>query len=37
MTVKFNQPKQFDDIKKRLQIIARATAEDKFLLVAGIR
>ena len=37
MIVKFNQPKQFDDIKKRLQIIARATAEDKFLLVAGIR
>ena len=35
--VVFNQPKQFDDIKKRLQIIARATAEDKFLLVAGIK
>lgn len=35
--VEFIEQKQFDDVKKRLKIIARCTSEDKFLLVAGIK
>jgi len=29
--------KAFDDVKKKLKIIARATDEDKMLLIAGIK
>ena len=35
--VEFKEPKRFDDVKKKLKIIARCTAEDKFVLVAGIK
>lgn len=35
--VEFGDAKKFDSIKKHLKIIARCTAEDKFLLVAGIK
>lgn len=37
MAVKFNDPRKFDEIKKKIRIIARCTPEDKFILVAGIR
>lgn len=35
--VEFKEQRRFDDVKKKLKIIARCTAEDKFLLVAGIK
>jgi len=35
--IDFVEEKKFAEVKKRLKIIARATAEDKFLLVAGIK
>ena len=35
--MQFAEQRCFDDVKKRLKIIARATAEDKFVLVAGIK
>jgi magnesium-transporting ATPase (P-type) len=35
--IEFKEPRRFDDVKKKLKIIARCTAEDKFVLVAGIK
>lgn len=35
--VEFQERKRFDDVKKRLKIIARATVEDKFILISGIK
>lgn len=35
-TIEFKDPKLFDEIKKRVRVIARCTPEDKFILVAGI-
>jgi len=35
--VEFMEQRKFDDVKKRLKIIARCTSEDKFVLVAGIK
>lgn len=35
--IQFAEQKRFDDVKKKLKIIARATAEDKFVLVSGIK
>lgn len=35
--VEFTDRKRFDDVKKRLKIIARATVEDKFILISGIK
>ena len=35
--VHFEEPRRFDEVKKRLKIIARTTCEDKFLLVSGIK
>jgi len=35
--VDFSQPKMFHEVKTRLKIIARATSEDKFVLIAGIK
>lgn len=35
--VEFKEPERFKEVKSRLRIIARATAEDKFLLIAGIK
>ena len=35
--VEFSEQRKFDDVKKRLKIIARCTSEDKFVLVAGIK
>lgn len=35
--VEFKEPEKFKTVKARLRIIARATAEDKFLLIAGIK
>jgi magnesium-transporting ATPase (P-type) len=35
--IEFKEQKRFDDVKKRLKIIARCTSEDKFVLVAGIK
>ena len=35
--VEFQDQKRFDEVKRRLKIIARATAEDRFMLVAGIK
>jgi len=31
------EQRTFDDVKKKLKIVARATAEDRFLLVSGIK
>jgi P-type Ca2+ transporter type 2C len=36
-TVHFNDKEKFKRVKGRLRIIARATAEDKFILIAGIK
>ena len=35
-TIEFKDPKLFEEIKKRVRVIARCTPEDKFILVAGI-
>jgi magnesium-transporting ATPase (P-type) len=35
--IEFIEQKKFDEVKKKLKIIARCTAEDKFVLVAGIK
>jgi magnesium-transporting ATPase (P-type) len=35
--VEFQNQKTFDDIKRRCKILARASAEDKFILVSGIK
>ena len=35
--VEFMEQKRFDEVKKRLKIIARCTSEDKFVLVSGIK
>ena len=35
--IDFSQPKMFHEVKTRLKIIARATSEDKFVLIAGIK
>jgi hypothetical protein len=35
-SIEFAEPKLFDEIKKRVRVIARCTPEDKFILVAGI-
>jgi len=35
--VEFMEQRSFDDVKKRLKIIARATSEDRFILVSGIK
>ena len=35
--VEFQDQKRFDDIKRRLKILARASSEDKFILVSGIK
>ena len=35
--IKFMEPKVFDEIKRRLKIVARATSEDRFILVSGIK
>lgn len=36
-TLEFRDPEKFKNVKSRLRIIARATPEDKFLLIAGIK
>lgn len=36
-TLEFREPERFRNVKSRLRIIARATPEDKFLLIAGIK
>lgn len=36
-TIEFKDPKLFEEIKKRVRVIARCTPEDKFILVAGIQ
>lgn len=36
-TLQLHDPERFRQVKSRLRIIARATAEDKFLLIAGIK
>jgi len=33
----FQDQRRFDDIKRRLKILARASSEDKFILVSGIK
>jgi Ca2+ transporting ATPase len=35
--VEFMDQRSFDEVKKRLKVIARATAEDRFILVSGIK
>ena len=35
--IEFAEQRKFDDVKKRLKVIARCTSEDKFVLVAGIK
>jgi len=35
--IKFAKKEDFDDVKHKLKIIARATSEDRFLLVSGIK
>lgn len=35
--IKFMEERRFHDVKKRLKIIARATAEHKFILISGIK
>ena len=35
--VEFSEQREFDNVKKKLKIIARCTSEDKFVLVAGIK
>jgi len=35
--VEFEDQKKFDDIKRRLKLLARASSEDKFILVSGIK
>jgi len=35
--VEFQEPKRFEAVKKKLRIIARATSEDKFLMVSNIK
>lgn len=37
VTVKFNNRESFKSVKKRVKVIARATPEDKFILVQGIQ
>lgn len=36
-SVSFENPDQFKSVKKRVKIIARATPEDKFILIRGIQ
>ena len=36
-SVHFSNPHQFNKIKKSVKVIARATAEVKFVLVSGIK
>jgi len=35
--IQFEEPRKFAEVKRKLKIIARATAEDKFILISGIR
>jgi len=35
--IEFTEPKRFEQVKKKLRIIARATSEDKFLMVSNIK
>ena len=35
--IQFEEKEKFNKVKSRLRIIARATAEDKFIFVAGIK
>jgi len=35
--IDFDNIAHFNSVKKRLRVLARATAEDKFILVSGIR
>ena len=35
--VEFTDQKRFDDVKRRLKLIARASPEDKYILVSGIK
>lgn len=35
--IEFEDPRKFDEIKKKIRIIARCTPEDKYILVSGIR
>lgn len=37
MRIEFEQQDQFEKTKRRIRIIARATPEDKFILVCGIK
>jgi hypothetical protein len=36
-TVIFNNIEKFNKVKNRLRVLARATAEDKFVLITGIK
>lgn len=35
--IDFYDNQAFDQVKKKLKVIARATAEDKFILISGIK
>jgi len=35
--IHFHAQKNFDEVKKRLRILARADSEDKFVFVSGIK
>ena len=35
--LEFEEPTKFDIVKKKLRVIARATPEDRFIIVCGIK
>lgn len=35
--IDFTDDKRFHDVQGRLKIMARATAEDKFILISGVK
>jgi hypothetical protein len=37
MRIDFADDKRFNDVQGRLKIMARATAEDKFILISGVK